>query len=48
MFKLEGMISSRECYFGFLNRSVPVFPKEKNNIKTKRTDISKDRGPIFR
>ena len=29
MFELEDVISSQECFLGFLNRSVPVFPKEK-------------------
>ena len=28
VFKLEGVISSWDCCFKFLNRSLPIFPKE--------------------
>ena len=28
VFKLEGVINSRDCCFKFLNRSVPIFPEE--------------------
>ena len=27
VFKLEGVINSRDCCFRFLNRSVPIFPE---------------------
>ena len=27
-FELESVINSQECFFSFLNRSVPIFPKE--------------------
>ena len=47
MFELEGIISLWECYFGFLNRSVPIFPKGKINIKTKRTEVSENRCSIL-
>ena len=33
VFELEGVISSRDCYFKILNRSMPIFP-EKNVILT--------------
>ena len=35
MFELEGIINLQECYFGFLNRSVAVFPKERLILKPK-------------
>ena len=28
VFKLEGVINSWDCCFNFLNRSLPIFPKE--------------------
>ena len=27
VFKLEGVINSRDCWFKFLNQSVPIFPE---------------------
>ena len=27
VFKLEGVINSRDCRFEFLNRSVPIYPE---------------------
>ena len=46
MFKLEGMISSLECYFSFLNRSVPVFPKERIILKPKEQKLVKIDAPF--
>ena len=28
VFELEGFINSQDCCFNFLNRSLPIFPKE--------------------
>ena len=28
VFELEGIINSQDCCFNFLNRSLPIFPKE--------------------
>ena len=28
IFELEGVINSQDCCFNFLNRSLPVFPRE--------------------
>ena len=28
IFELEGVINSQDCYFNFLNRSIPFFSKE--------------------
>ena len=46
MFELEGMISSQECYFGLLNRSVPVFPKERILLKPKEQKLVKIDAPF--
>ena len=45
VFKLEGVINSRDCCFKFLNRSVPIFPE---NFKTPRAKVNKSKGPIYR
>ena len=33
VFKLEGVINSRDCCFKFLNRSVPIFPEKEVILK---------------
>ena len=33
--KLEGAINSQKCCFSFLNKSVPIFLKEKTVLKVK-------------
>ena len=35
VFKLEGVMNSQDCCFRFLNRSLPIFPKEHVIIKPK-------------
>ena len=47
MFELESMLSSRESYFGFLNRLVPVFPKERIILKPKEQKLVKIEGPTM-
>ena len=52
VFKLEGVVSSRDCCFKFLNRSIPIFPenhvilkpKEQRLIKVKAQFIGKISG----
>ena len=34
VFKLEGVINSRDCCFKFLNRLVPILSRERSNIET--------------
>ena len=34
VFELEGIFNWQECCFHFLNRSLPLFPKEKVILKT--------------
>ena len=35
VFKLEGVINSRDCCFKFLNRSLPIFPESHVILKPK-------------
>ena len=46
MFEIEGMISSRDCYFGFLNSSVPVFQNERIILKPKEQKLVKIDAPF--
>ena len=39
--KLEGVINSQEFCFSFLNRSIPLFPKEKTVLKPKKQKLIK-------
>ena len=39
IFKLEGVINLWDCCFKFLNRSLPIFPKEKVVLKLKEQKI---------
>ena len=48
MFELEGIINLQECCFSFLNRSVPIFPKEKIILKPKEQKLVKIDAPILR
>ena len=33
VFKLEGILNSRDCCFKFLNRSVPIYPENEIVLK---------------
>ena len=46
-FKLEGVINSWECCFSFLNRSIPLFPKEKIILKPKEQNVVKVEAPFI-
>ena len=48
MFQLEGIFNSWECCFSFLNRSLPIFPKEKSDYETRRAKGSENRSTIYR
>ena len=37
VFKLEGIINSRDCCFKFLNRSVPIYPENEIVLKPNET-----------
>ena len=45
IFKLEGVINSQECCFSFLNRCLPLFPKEKIVLKPKEQILTKIEAP---
>ena len=46
-FKLEGIINSQDCYFNFLNRSLPIFPKEHILLKPKEQKLIKVDVPFM-
>ena len=46
VFELEGVINSRHCYFKFLNRSVPIFPKKEVILKPNEQKLIKVKAPF--
>ena len=46
VFELEGVFNSRECCFSFLNRSLPILPKEKVIIKPGEQKLVKIEAPF--
>ena len=46
MFELEGVINSRDCWFKFLNRSVPIYPKKELILKPDEQKLVKVRAPF--
>ena len=46
IFELEGIINSRDCWFEFLNRSVPVFPEKKVILKPDEQKLVKVKAPF--
>ena len=47
VFKLESIINLQECCFSFLNRSVPIFPKEKIILKPREQKLVKIEAPFL-
>ena len=47
VFKLEGVINSRDCCFKFLNRSLPIFPEVNVILKTKEQKLIKVKAPFL-
>ena len=47
VFKLEGVINSGDCCFHFLNRSLPIFPKEHIAVKPKEQKLIKVKAPFI-
>ena len=43
-----GVITSRDCCFNFLNRSLPIFSKGADCAKTKRAEIYQSKRTIYR
>ena len=46
VFKLEGVINSRDCYFKFLNRSVQIFPEKEVILKPDEQKLIKVKAPF--
>ena len=46
IFELEGVFNSQECCFSFLNRSLPIFLKEKVTLKPGEQNIEKVEAPF--
>ena len=46
LFKLEGVINSRDCCFKFLNRSVPIFPEKEEILKPNEQELIKVKAPF--
>ena len=47
VFRLEGVKNLRDCYFNFLNRSLPIFPKECVILKSKEQKLIKVNAPFI-
>ena len=47
VFKLEGVINSQDCCLKFLNRSLPIFPKEHIILKPKEQKLIKVKAPFI-
>ena len=47
VFKLEGVINSRDCCFKFLNRSVPIFPENCTILKPNEQKLLKVKDPCI-
>ena len=46
VFKVEGVINSRDCRFEFLNRSVPIYPEKELILKPNEQKLVKVRAPF--
>ena len=47
VFKLEGVIHSRDCCFKFLNRSVPIYPEKEVLLKPNGQKLVKVKAPFI-
>ena len=47
MFKLEGVINSRDCCFKYLNRSLPIFSEDCVILKPKEQKLIKVKAPFI-
>ena len=46
IFELEGIISSRDCCFKFLNRSIPIYPEKEVILKPNEQKLVKVKAPF--
>ena len=47
VFKLEGVINSRDCCFKFLNRSVPIYPEKEIILKPNEQKLVRVKAPFI-
>ena len=47
VFKLEGVMNSRDCCFKFLNRSVPIFLEKEVILKPNEQKLIKVKAPFI-
>ena len=47
IFELEGVINLQDCSFNFLNRSLPIFPKECILLNPKEQKLIKVEAPFI-
>ena len=47
VFKLEDKINSRDCFFKFLNRSIPIFPESCVILKPNKQKLIKVKAPFI-
>ena len=47
VFELEGVISSRDCCFKFLNRLVPIYPEKEIVLKPNKQKLVKVKAPFI-
>ena len=47
LFKLEGVINSKDCCFKFLNRSVSIFPEKEVTLKPNEQKLIKVKAPFI-
>ena len=47
IFELEGILNSQDCCFNFLNRSLPMFPRECIILKSKEQKLIKVDAPFI-
>ena len=46
VFELEGVTNSRDCWFKFLNRSVPIFPEKEVILKPNEQKLIRVKAPF--
>ena len=46
VFKLKGVVNSRDCRFEFLNRSVPIYPEKEVLLKPDEKKLVKVKAPF--
>ena len=48
LFELEGVIDSQDSCIGFLNRSIPFFPRENVSVKPKEQKLIVPEAPFVK